>query len=363
MNLLERIEQLTRLRGGPGFEGDVVAVMSSEMQRLGAQVQVDAMGNVIGRLGAGDQKYSVMVCAHTDEVGLIVKYVDEDGFIYFDTNGMVNTAVLPATPVDICTDAGVVPGVIAARSRHLLSQEEMAAAPNLDDLWIEVGARNAAEVRTLGIQIGDSIVYQPNFRHLGNGYFTSKSIDNRAGCAILLSLIEQLRDKPLGYDLIVAACVQEEIGSRGAAVVAQTVQPLLAIVLDTVPAGEPVTPRRRAPVAVGGGPVIRSADTLPTLLGTIYNRNIRRRLVKTAEQLGMNYQLDVARTWTDAATIHTAGRGVPSGGVFIPRRGSHSPAEVACLTDVERTLLLLHAFLTDLPVEEIASLIAPPTVL
>ncbi len=360
MNLLDTIERLTTLQGGAGFEGEVAALMSGEMRRLGARVHVDTMGNVIGQLGADDQACRVMVCAHMDEVSLIVKYIDDDGLIYCDAIGTINTTALPATSVDICSENGLVPGVIAARSRHLLSSEAMTTAPQLEDLWIEVGARCAADVRALGINVGDNITFHPNFRKLGNGYFTSKSIDNRVGCAILLGLIETLRDRPRDYSLYLAACVQEEVGSRGAGVAARTLQPNLALVVDTVSAAEPEIPPRRASARIGGGPVLRAMDILPSFLGTLYSPRIRRRLAATAERNGIPYQHDVAQTWTDAANIHTSGPGIPSGGIFIPRRGSHSPAEVACLFDVEHAFRLVRTFLADLTAQDIASLIAPP---
>ena len=362
MNLHETLQYLTGLQGGSGFEDQVIAVMSERMQSLGAQVHVDAMGNVIVRVGAQQGERRVMVCAHTDEISLIVKYVDEHGFVYFDANGTISAAALPATQVDVLTATGSIPGVIVARSSHLLNMGATGVETRLEDLWIEVGARSAAEVRELGVQVGDCIVFRPNFRELGNGYIASKSIDDRAGCAILLQLAEALRDRRLDYELYLVACVQEEVGSRGAGVAARTLQPHLALVVDGVSAREPGMPANRAPVVLGGGPVLRSADLLHGFLGTLYSPRLRRRLAATAERLGMPYQFDVARTWTDASTIHTIAEGVPTAGLFIPRRGSHSPVEVACVADIENAFRLVQAFLINLTCDSIDELRAQPTV-
>jgi putative aminopeptidase FrvX len=251
---IDAIERLTSLRGGAGFETEIVTLLSSEMRRLGAAVDVYTMGNVIGRLGAAECEYSVMVCAHMDEVSLIVKYIDDAGLIYFDPIGTINSAVLPSTPVEICTEKGVVPGLIVARSRHLLNPEEMAAGTKLEDIWIEVGARCEPDMRAVGISLGDNVVFRPNFRQLRNGYFTSKSIDNRIGCAVLLALIELLSSRAIDYRLYVVGCAQEEVGSRGAGVAARALQPHIALVIDTVSAAEPMIPARRASAIIGGGP-------------------------------------------------------------------------------------------------------------
>ncbi len=337
---------LVRIPGGSGFEEKVIEAIVSEFKRSLPDASVDPMGNVIAKLGKG--KKSVMVCAHTDEVGMLVKYIDPKGYIYFDLNGMIDERVLLSTKVDICSDNGIYTGVIGVKNRHLLTPEDLKKPVTLSDLWIDVGAESAEEVRRWGIEIGDPIVFHTNFQRIGKGSILSKAIDNRAGCTILIDLAERMKSKKIDYQLFLVAAVQEEVGSRGAKVAAQTLAPDMAIVLDTVPASDPITPPQQAASECGKGPVIRSMDVNAMGWGTIYSKKIRQRLITTAVKNKIPHQKDIFRTWTDASTIHTSGRGIPCGGIYIPRRYSHSPVELVKWSDVEKTAELLYLFLKDL---------------
>ena len=344
--MLEILEKLVGIPGGSGFEEKVIEFMVTELKKNLQDVSVDPMGNVIGRLGSG--KKSVMVCVHSDEVGMLIKYIDPRGYIYFDLNGMIDERALLSTKVDICTDKGIYTGVVGVKNRHLLTAEDLKRPISLSDLWIDVGAKNAEEVNKWGIEIGDPIVFHPNFQKIGKDTILSKAIDNRAGCAILIDLVGRLKSKKLDYELFFVAAVQEEIGSRGAKVASQTLNPDMAVVIDTVPASDPITPPQQATSECGKGPVIRSMDVNALGWGTIYSKKIRQRLVDTATKKKIPFQKDIFRTWTDASAIHTSGRGVPCGGLYIPRRYSHSPTELVKWSDVERTAELLFLFLKDL---------------
>ena len=313
------------------------------------------LGNVIGKLGKG--KKSAMVCVHSDEVGMLVKYIDPKGYIYFDLNGMIDERVLLSTKVDICTDKGIFTGVVGVKNRHLLTPEDLEKPITLSDLWIDMGAESAEEVRRWGIDIGDLIVFHPNFQRIGKDTIISKAIDNRASCAILIDLAKRMKSKKIDYQLFLVAAVQEEVGSRGAKVAAQTLGPDMAIVIDTVPALDPVTPPQQATSECGKGPVIRSMDVNAMGWGTIYSKKIRQRLITTAVKNKIPHQKDIFRTWTDASTIHTSGRGIPCGGIYIPRRYSHSPVELVKWSDVEKTAELLYLFLKDLNSSVIEDLI------
>jgi endoglucanase len=346
---------LVEIPGGSGFEERVIEAIVAELKRSLPDVSVDPMGNVIGKLGRG--KKSVMVCVHSDEVGLLIKYIDPKGFIYFDLNGMIDERVLLSTKVDICADRGILTGVVGVKSRHLLTPEDLKRPISISDLWIDVGAGSAEEVRKWGIEIGDPIVFHPNFQKIAKGTILSKAVDNRAGCTVLIELAERMKSKKIDYQLFFVAAVQEEIGSRGAKVASQTLGPDMAIVIDTVPASDPITPPQQAASECGKGPVIRSMDVNALGWGTIYSKKIRQRLIATAVKNKVPHQKDVFRTWTDASTIHTSGRGVPCGGVYIPRRYSHSPMELVKWSDVERTAQLLYLFLKTLRSSDIDDLV------
>jgi putative aminopeptidase FrvX len=159
------------------------------------------------------------------------------------------------------------------------------------------------------------------------------------------------------YQLFFVATVQEEVGSRGAKVAAETLRPDMAIVIDTVPARDPVTSAREATGECGKGPVIRAMDVNAQGWGTIYSKKIRQRLIATALKHGIPHQKDIFRTWTDASAIHLAGKGIPCGGLYIPRRYSHSPLELVKWSDIERTGQLLFLFLKELDARAIDDLI------
>ena len=344
--MLKLFEKLVGIPGGSGFEEEVIEFMAEELKKSLLDVTVDPLGNVIGKLGKGEK--SAMVCVHSDEVGMLIKYIDPKGYIYFDLNGMIDERVLLGTKVDICTDKGIYTGVVGVKNRHLLTAEDLKRPISLLDLWIDVGAKSAEEVDKWGIDIGDPIVFHPNFQKIGKGTILSKAIDNRAGCTILIDLAERLKSKKMNYQLFFVVAVQEEVGSRGAKVVAQTLAPDMAVVIDTVPASDPITPPQQAASECGKGPVIRSMDMSALGWGTIYSKKIRQRLIDTATKNKIPFQRDIFRTWTDASTIHTSGRGIPCGGLYIPRRYSHSPTEVVKWSDVERTAELLYLFLKGL---------------
>jgi len=353
--MLKLFEKLVEIPGGSGFEEKVIEAIVSELKQSLPDVSVDPIGNVIGKIGKG--KKSVMICAHTDEVGMLVKYIDLKGYIYFDLNGMIDERVLLSTKVDICTDKGIFTGVVGVKNRHLLTPEDLKKPVTHSDLWIDVGAESAEEVRRWGIDIGGFIVFHPNFQRIGKDTIISKAIDNRASCAILIDLAKRMKSKKIDYQLFLVAAVQEEVGSRGAKVAAQTLSPDMAIVIDTVPALDPVTPPQQATSECGKGPVIRSMDVNAMGWGTIYSKKIRQRLITTAVKNKIPHQKDIFRTWTDASTIHTSGRGIPCGGLYIPRRYSHSPVELVKWSDVEKTAELLYLFLKDLNSSVIEDLI------
>jgi len=353
--MLKTFEKLVEIPGGSGFEEKVIEFMVAELKRILPDVSVDPMGNVIGKIGKG--KKSVMVCVHTDEVGMLVKYIDPRGYVYFDLNGMIDERALLSTKVDICTDKGIYTGVVGVKNRHLLTAEDLKRTISISDIWIDVGAESAEEVKRWGIEIGDPILFHPNFQKIGKDTIISKAIDNRAGCAILIDLAEKMKSIKIDYQLILVAAVQEEVGSRGAQVAAQTLGPDMAIVIDTVPASDPITPPQQATSECGKGPVIRSMDVNALGWGTIYSKKIQQRLIQTAIKNRIPHQKDIFRTWTDASTIHTSGRGIPCGGIYIPRRYSHSPVELVKWSDVERTVELLHLFLKDLASSTIYDLI------
>ncbi len=352
----ELFRRLVETPGASGFEEAVIALLVEELRKSVSDVTIDGLGNVIATVpGSGPR--SVLVCVHTDEISLLVKYIDPKGYLFFDLNGWIDERVLFSTKVDVCAATGSFPGIVGVKSRHLMSADDLKRPVSVQDLWIDIGASSREEVDAWGVRVGDAVVFHPNFSAIAEDTIITKAVDNRAGCAVLVEAAKRMQQKRPDYTLYLAAAVQEEVGSRGARVVAQALQPDMAIAVDTLPAADPVTPPQQATAEAGKGPVIRSMDVNAFNQGTLYSRKIRDRIIRVAETHGIPYQRDIFRTWTDASTIHTAGKGIPTGGIFIPRRYSHSPAELVKWSDVERTADLLTSFLNEIDCAEIGELI------
>jgi tetrahedral aminopeptidase len=341
--MLELIERLAKVPGPSGFEDAVCLAIQDELGALASETTVDAIGNLVLRLPGDDDAPSLMLMAHMDQIGFVVKYIDDDGSVYCERVGLVDERTILTSTIDIWTDDGPRTGVIGVRSRHLVAEGDLGKAIRIDDLWIHVGATSAAEVRNLGIEIGQPATLQGEHFRLNDQMLVGRSIDNRAGCATLIEVAKAAADRARDIELIFVWSTQEEVGSRGAKVAAQWIQPTIAVVIDTLPAGDPSTPARHATTRIGHGPVIRAQDNRAGQ-GTIYSTPIRRQLHAAARDLNMDCQIDIFPTWTDACEVHLAGRGIPTGGVFIPRLCSHSPNEILAVKDAADTVRLLDKF-------------------
>jgi len=355
---VELIRDLAAIPGPAGREEAVARAFAARLKDLAAEAFLDPMGNAIVKLAGRNPKASLMVCAHTDEVGLIVKTITPDGLLYFDLNGGIDPRTLLATPVEVLGADGPVAGVVVSPSAHLSRPEDRAKPIPVHDLWIQVGANSDAEVKALGIRIGDPVTFRANFQEMAGGYVATKALDDRVGLAILIAAIRRAARRGLDYDLYAVAPVQEEIGARGAGVVARALRPAAAVIVDTVSATEPGVAVSRAAAACEKGPIIRIWDYVRDhVRGTVYDRRLVDRLIAAAERNGIRYQTDAAHTWTDGAAITL--EGIPTGGIFVPRRGSHSACEIMSLVDAEAAADLLAAFLEGLTGADLAALSAP----
>jgi endoglucanase len=357
--ILATLRELTALAGPAGHERDVAHAFAKHLRACTDDVVLDPFGNVLATLRGESARGSVMISAHLDEVGLVVKHVEPDGLLRVDLNGLVDERVLLASQVDVWTRGGPVPGVVGAPSRHHLRPEDAARPIETADLWVHVGAESEAAARALGVRVGDLVTYRVNFQELAGGYVASKALDDRAGLALVLEALARLSPRR-DFDLHVVGAAQEEVGSRGARVAARALRPSIAVSVDTVAGAEPGVPRARAAQLCGGGPVLRAWEYLaPALTGTAYHRGLFLRMQDVAEAAGIPHQLDVARTWTDACGIAASGHGVPTAGLYVARRGAHSPCEIAKLSDLEGAAQLLAAFLDSLSGREVAELGSP----
>jgi putative aminopeptidase FrvX len=288
-----------------------------------------------------------MLAAHSDEIGLIVKSIEKNGFIRFEKLGRVGDNLLPGRVVTLAGHTGIV----GVKAGHLSSEKELSEVKKHTELYIDVGAKTKEDVLAMGIKTGTPIAFVSPPTFLSEDLLVSKALDDRVGCAVMLALLESLNDKTWNGELHFVVTVQEEIGLKGAHVSAFEVSPDMAIALDTIPSGD--TPEvnftKEHPVGIGLGPVLQVTSGAGGR-GLIADTTVFSMLEKTAKEAGLPYQ-PVLFTGgnTDASAMHLSRSGIPSGAVTIPRRYSHSPVELMDLRDADATLRLLREFILKMP--------------
>jgi endoglucanase len=342
---LETLKRLVMAPGPAGFEEQVGKVFTNEIQSQVDNVRVDTLGNVIAvKKGTSRNGPKIMVAAHLDEVGLIVKYVDEAGWIYFEPLGFIDERTLPGQLVSIHTHRGPAIGVVGIKGKLSARPEELAKSIPRSEMWIDVGVSSQKEAWEVGIRIGDPITLQKRFETLGRGdVVCAPSLDNRIGCSVLIGAMRNLRNDPHEATIYAVGTVQEEVGCRGAKTAASALAPDVGFVVDTTLAEDPMTPRKEVSTKIGGGPTVRIMDQSLNL-GHITPPRMKEFLISVAESEGIPYQLDVLpKVATDAATLHLAGRGTLTGSILTPRRYFHTPLELAMVSDIQNATRLLTA--------------------
>lgn len=339
------LKELSEAVGVSGKEDAVRKIVLNAIKDRVTDMRIDPLGSVTAlQKGTAANPLRVMVAAHMDEIGFMVMGFDSDGLIRFASVGGVDDRILPGLRVKV-GDSGV-PGVVVWAPIHKTSGQN--SAVKLDALRIDIGAdgKNGASGK---VNRGDRIAFDAPFAELGEQVLRGKAFDDRAGCSLLVDL---LQGGPYAVDVLAAFTVQEEIGLRGARVAAQALKPDAALVLEGTtahdlpdPTADPDDRTRRNPATrMGHGPALtvmdRSMIADPRLLGF---------LRRTAEANGIPYQLKTALGGgTDAGAIHVANAGVPSAVISLPCRYIHSPAALLHRDDYANALRLLQAALNSL---------------
>ncbi len=342
------LEKLCRACAVSGDEGEVRAIVKEQINSLADDVRVDAMGNILAiRKGAGKNRLRVMMAAHMDEVGFMITHEEdkEAGFFRFDLVGGIDLRILAGKPILVGKQH--VPGVIGAKPVHLSNVEERKREFTLEDLRIDVGPGNNKKVK-----IGDRATFASEFVRQG-GSIRTKALDDRLGVATLIELLKVVPDH---IELLAAFTVQEEVGLRGAQVAAYTLDPQVAIVLDSTPARDlPVWEAdNRASrdntiynTHLGAGPAIYIADG-----DTISDPRLVRHLIDTAEALDIPYQIrQPGGGGTDAGAIHLRRSGIPCVSLSVPGRYMHSATNLIQVSDWNHTYRLAQAALARLQPE------------
>ncbi len=347
MTVLEYLRELVGLTGTSGAEEDVARAVARLARPLVDTVEVDVLGTVAATRHAADPSARHLVlAAHIDEIGLRVTAIDADGFLRFELAGGFDTRILLAQRVYVQTAERRVLGVIGTRSAHLLRESDRTSVPAHTEQYIDVGARDRDEARAMGVFIGAPVGFVGELAELGHdsGRYAGHAIDDRAGCAIALSLLHELREEPLPVTITVLFTVQEEIGVRGAQAARDAYGGDVGLAIDMTALDDtPETGTKR--LCLGQGPAIKVMDRLH-----ISHPAVRRGLETAAAKAGVTVQHEILMgIGTDAAALQFAGHGLPTAALSVGNRYTHSPVEVVDRRDLEDAVAVLRAFVGVLP--------------
>lgn len=334
------LTDLLKAKSPSGAEAQAQAVYDQHVKPHADAYANDALGCRYATLNPKGAP-TLMFAGHMDELGLIVTYVNKDGYLYFDTIGGHDRSIISGRRVIIQTANGPVKGVTGKRAIHLMEDADRKKVPEIHEIWIDIGARSKADALAR-VAIGDVATYDHEFEFIHGSVGTARAFDNKVGAYVVGEALIRLRKEKarLGAKLVSVATTQEEIGVRGATTSAFAVDPHVALAVDVGHATDhpDCDNRKYGETKLGGGPIICRGPNI--------NPKVFQRLVACAKQAKIPYQLeaDPRPTGTDARAIQMARGGVACGLVSIPLRYMHTPSEVVDLEDVENTVKLFVAF-------------------
>ncbi len=344
----EFLRQMVETPSATGTEWQVAGLVRERLAQIADEIETDVMGSVHARLhgtthGLDDPAPSVLIAAHIDEIGLMVNYIDDEGFLHFKAVGGVDAGLLPGLRMDVHASEGTLRGVVGRMPIHLVPADDRKQVASMEKLCIDLGL-SAEEVKSR-VRIGDTITYGVGFERFGDNLAVSRAFDDKSCVYITTRVLEELKARgDVESECIFAATVQEEIGLRGGQTSAFSVKPDIALGFDVTHATDypGVDKAKHGEVRLGAGPVIARGPNI--------NPVVFERLVAAAEAEGIAYQLEAEPgiTGTDAGAMQVQHGGIATGLVSLPLRYMHTPTEVISLDDVEATIKLLVRFVVDL---------------
>lgn len=347
----ELLRRLSLAAGPPGAEDEVRAIVRETLAAVGTLAH-DRLGSVLCEKRGTSAAPRIMLDSHLDEIGFLVQSIDRGGRLALVPLGGWWGHVLPAQRVEVLSRSGRLPGVIASKPPHFLTEGERKRVQKVDELFVDLGASSREQVAALGVGVGDPVVPAGEFRELAiPGVLSGKAFDNRAGVALMCETLLALGRCEHPNTVIGVGAVQEELGARGAGTASHVARPDLAIVLECTPADD--VPGQSEPQAVlGAGPQLRLFD--PTAVG---HRRLVRFVESVAGEIGVPLQLAVRRSGgTDAGAIHRHGAGVPSAVIGVPARYIHTHAAILRFGDFLATRRLVLACIERLDAERVDEL-------
>jgi len=346
MDLL--LKKIIEAPGISGNESPIAKIMHDELKKICGNAEIDNFGNVIActrrngkrrypiASGKGKGKTKIMLAAHMDEIGFMVKHVTKEGFIHFIKVGGIDDRILPAQRVIVKAKKGDCVGIIGTKPPHLQKEEEKKQPLKYEDMFIDIGARSREDALKR-VEIGDMIIFEPNAGVLYGKLYYGKAIDNRIGCYALLKVMQNL---DVNAEVYAVATGQEEVGLKGARTSAFKINPDYAIAIDTTVAGDtPQITERESCLKLGDGVAITIIEASGR--GIIVSQKMKDILINTAKANKIKYQIDVIDGgMTDGAIIYMNKEGVQTGVLSIPTRYIHSPTGVFHADDLDAAVQL-----------------------
>jgi putative aminopeptidase FrvX len=345
LRMRERLQALTSLVALSGYEDSVIRYVTGQLSSTAEEIQVDPLGNIIVKMNTSHQAnpYRVMVFAHMDELGLVVKKIEETGFLRVERLGGIPEKSLAGQALVIETGDRKWQGIIGTKSHHVTKPEEKYKVLPVNEVYADFGFRSKQEVLDAGIEVGTPVAYARQFFHNGSIVF-SNALDNRVGCLALLELAERIKGQRLPCELYLVFSVQEEFNLRGVLPAVRKVDPHLAITLDITIATDTPELAGNADIRFGGGPSIGmyTFHGRGTLGGLIPNPKLVDHIKRVARKNHIPLQQAVFMgILTDASFSQLENEGIPMVDLGYPARYTHAPVEAVDLQDVEQLIQLL----------------------
>lgn len=332
------LKDLLSTPGTSGFEQQVQQVIRDFATPFSDSVETDIHGNVIAAVNPSGKR-RILLDAHCDQIGLIVRHIDDKGFIRVNPVGGWDMQVLLGQKMMVHTSSGSIPGVIARKPIHLLKEKERRVVPAINELWIDIGSLSADETSSV-VSIGDSVTPTASLTELRNGRISGVAMDDRTGIWVIMNALKIIAERKPTAAVFGVSAVQEEIGLRGAQTSAYNINPDVAIAVDVTHATDcpGIDQNEFGKITIGGGPVlVRGANANPRVFDL---------LKKTAAEHDITVQVNaLARAASnDGAAIQVSRGGCAAGLVTLPNRYMHSPVEVVAESDLEESAKLIAEF-------------------
>lgn len=332
------LDQLLTVPSPSGYEERIQAIVREYCQSFAGQVETDWHGNVMAAVNPGGSP-RIMLDAHCDQIGFLVKHIDAEGFLRVSPIGGWDVQTLLGQKMQVWTTQGPLIGVIARKAIHLLTPDERKVVPEVKDLWVDIGVADESQAREL-VQIGDPVTLKLGYDSMRNGLMCGPGMDDRVGVWVVVSALERVARLAPQAAVFAVSSVQEEIGLRGAITSAFTIDPQLGIAVDVTHATDcpTIDKNEHGVINIGGGPVVvRGPNTNPHVFS-------RLRELAAANQIPMQVNALSKPASNNGNAMQISRGGVATGIVAIPNRYMHSPVEVIAQSDLDHAAELLARF-------------------